>query len=102
MDRQELLDFLKDTNGRFFSVHFFKKNGEPRMMNTRIGVTSGVKGVGMSWDPLAKGYLPLMDIVKGEFRMVNLDTTYKVVFNGEHDVEGEPIGNWRELYPEAV
>jgi hypothetical protein len=60
-------------SGRIFTVEFIKRtNGALRRMTCRRGVRKGVKGVGMSYDPLSKGLLPVYDVEKQAFRMINL------------------------------
>lgn len=68
---QEIRNRAEDT---FFSVHFIKKNGELRKMVARLGVQKGVKGVGMAYDPTAKGLLCVYDVQKQAFRMINIRT----------------------------
>ncbi len=60
-------------NGRIFTVEFIKRTtGELRKMTCRRGVRKGVKGVGMSYDPLSKGLLTVYDVEKEAYRMINL------------------------------
>lgn len=66
-------------DGRFFSVEFVKKDGSNRKMVARLGVTYDSKtGEGMGWDPLSRGYLPVWDAQKKDFRMVTLNTVKKL------------------------
>ena len=37
---------LVDTNGKIFTAHFIKKNGEIRVINCRLNVTKHIKGTG--------------------------------------------------------
>lgn len=60
-------------SGRIFTVEFIKRtDGKLRRMTCRRGVRKGVKGVGMSYDPLSKGLLTVYDVEKQAFRMINL------------------------------
>lgn len=69
----QFVDLAK--KGRFFTVTFVKRGGdkEVRRMVCRTGVKKGVKGVGMSFDPEARGLLPVWDAEKQQYRMVSLD-----------------------------
>ena len=80
-------------SGKIFSVEFIKKDGERRVMVCRRGVSKGVKGVGMSFDPKERGLFSVYDMKKGDFRFVPLDADRvikvkgrgKVVFSMEGD-----------------
>ena len=42
---------ILQTNGRFFSVSFVKKDGTERRMIARQGVKNNIKGIGLRFDP---------------------------------------------------
>lgn len=80
----ELIESTRDT-GTVFGVCFEKRStGELRTMAARFGVTKGVTGVGMSYDPKTKNLLCVYDMnvlgtdpeteerLKGAFRMINI------------------------------
>jgi len=69
-------------DGKVFTVVFVKKDGSIRKMNARLGVKKGVKGVGMSFDPYSKNLLPVYDMQKKGFRMINADTLIRVTHKG--------------------
>jgi hypothetical protein len=71
------------SGGKIFTVTFVKKDGSVREMNARLGVKKGVKGVGMSYDPIERGLLPVYDMQKDGFRMINCKTIKKIVHRGE-------------------
>jgi len=77
MSRAEILKFLKEiqkSQGTIFSCHFIKKNGDYRKMVARLGVKKGVTGKGMKFDPIARNLLPVYDMQKQGFRMINFST----------------------------
>lgn len=74
---------IKETEGKIFSVQFVKKNGDIRDMVCRLGVTKGVTGVGMSYNPADHNLVTVFDMQKGEFRMINMETIIKMKLNGE-------------------
>jgi hypothetical protein len=43
-------------------------------MNARFGVKKYLKGGELPYDPIAKGLLPVFDVQKGEYRMINTST----------------------------
>jgi hypothetical protein len=82
---EKKVEIIREFVGKtqIFSVKFIKKDGTLRQMNCRRGVTKGVKGVGMSYDPFEKNLLPVWDIVKGEYRMINISTIQELKANKE-------------------
>ena len=65
---------LKETNGRIFRAEFTKKDGTQRVLVGRTRVSKGVTGAGMSYDPESKGLMPVFDMQKKAWRMVNTRT----------------------------
>ena len=66
---------IKDTKGAFFTVTFVKRtDGTTRTMNARFGVKKYLKGGELPYDPIAKGLLPVFDMQKNAYRMINTDT----------------------------
>lgn len=65
---------IRGTRGKLFTVSFIKKDGSLRRMNARLGVSKGVKGVGLKFDPSAHGLITAFDLQKKAHRMINLDT----------------------------
>ena len=95
INRNELVQKLKDTKGAFFTVTFVKKDGTTRTMNARIGVKRYLKGGELPYDPIAKGLLPVWDAQAAKaggsedagYRMVNLNTiTSAKIGNDEYIV----------------
>ena len=88
ISKDEAKKLIKDTKGKFFTVTFIKKDGTTRVMNARLGVKAYLKGGELPYDADAKGLIPVFDIPKRAYRIVNLKTitdlkignnTYKVV-----------------------
>ena len=75
VSRDELIQKIKDTKGAFFTVTFVKRTeGTTRTMNARFGVKKYLKGGELPYDPIAKGLLPVFDMQKNAYRMINTDT----------------------------
>jgi len=71
----EVRALIDNTKGKFFSISFIKRtNGAQRRMLARIGVKKGIKGVGLSYNPLDRDLMVVWDRVKKQFRMVSLDS----------------------------
>lgn len=69
-------------DGKTFTVEFTKKNGEHRVMNARLGVKKGKTGKGLKYRPTERGLLPVYDMQKQGFRMINFDTIQRVTIHG--------------------
>jgi len=80
---RKVLEEIQTANNTIFSVEFIKKDGSVRTMTARLNVKKGVKGTGMSYDPIEKGLLPVWDMQKNAFRMINLKTVTKLQIKGE-------------------
>ncbi len=74
---------IKSTLGQFFAVSFVKADGTYRDMTCRLHVRKGVKSKGLPYDPSEMDLLPVFDVQKREYRMVNLNTLTRVVCNGQ-------------------
>lgn len=105
---KELLKEMQ--SGKIFIAHFLKKDGTPRTMKARTGVKKGNKGIGLSFDPMAKGLLPVLDMdlsqsednINKAKRFINLNTLVWVKINGKTIfvtdlVIDESIKNIKEL-----
>lgn len=71
---EQARDLIKNTNGKIFTVVFFKKDGTPRVMNARLDVKKYLKGGTLSYKPDEKGLIPVFDMQGGAYKMVNYKT----------------------------
>ena len=62
---------LLNTNGKFVTVTFTKKDGSIRIMNCRLGVTKHLKGGSSTLDP-AK-YITVYDLQSKGYRAIAKD-----------------------------
>ena len=69
-------------SGKIFSVTFIKKDGSKRKMLARKGVRKNLTGKGMKYKPLGKGLLPVFDMQKKAYRIINLMTVLEWKANG--------------------
>ena len=83
IDRDTAKKYIYETNGKFFSAVFTKKNGEKRLMTCRTNVRRYVKGVGLSFKPQDKGLMTVFDIHKGGYRFINLMTLKSLKIRGK-------------------
>lgn len=82
--------FLLETRGQFMCVEFVKRTtGEVRRMNCRTGVRAHLKDPGAAPDPklleqdLKHDLLRVYDLVKREYRMINLRSVRRITAGGE-------------------
>lgn len=68
--------------GKIFSVEFIKLNGEHRKMVCRLGVKKHLKGGDLKYDAKALNLLPVFDMEKGEYRMINFDSIINLTIDG--------------------
>ena len=79
---------IKATKGKFFTVTFTKKDGTTRVMNCRLGVKAYLKGGELPYDPEPKGLIPVYDMGKQEYRMINANTITNIkIGNKEFKVQ---------------
>lgn len=86
--KDEAKQLIKDTRGKFFTVTFTKKDGSKRVMNARLGVKAYLKGGDLPYNPEDKGLIPVFDVQKKEYRMVNINTiSHLKIGNNDYDVQ---------------
>jgi hypothetical protein len=76
-------ELINKSKGKIFTATFFKKNGELRKMNCRLGVSKGVNGKGMSYNPTLKALKPVFDMQLKEWRTINLESIKELSINKE-------------------
>jgi hypothetical protein len=78
------VELINQSKGKIFTAEFRKKDNTTRVMNCRLGVTKGVNGSGMAYNPSLKGLKPVYDMQAKEWRMINLDTITRLTIKGEN------------------
>ena len=68
---------------QIFSVKFIKKDGSLREMVCRLGVKKHLKGGELAYDAKSLGYLPVFDMQKEDYRMINTNTIVEIKINGQ-------------------
>jgi hypothetical protein len=79
---EKLLQELRSTGG-IFNVRFYKKDGSRRSINARFGVRKGISGAGLKYDPASRNNIIVYSMVDDGFRTINLDSIYRIKFNGQ-------------------
>jgi len=75
---------IKELAGsQIFSVKFIKKDGSLREMVCRLGVKKHLKGGELAYDAKSLGYLPVFDMQKEDYRMINTNTIVEIKINGQ-------------------
>lgn len=80
MTVQELIELTN--KGQIFSVKFVKKDGTLREMVCRLGVKKHLKGGTLNYDAKSRGLLPVFDMQKQAYRMINTKTLISAKING--------------------
>jgi hypothetical protein len=81
--KQEVIaQLIERTNGKFFTVKFIKKDGTLRQMTCRTGVSKGVTGKGLSFEPKEKDLRVVWAMDAEGYRMINLENVSEIKFNG--------------------
>jgi hypothetical protein len=89
VSRVDLINLIKNTKGAFFTAFFTKKDGSLRRMNARLGVKAYLKGGELPYNPIEKGLLPVFDVQKKQYRMINTNTLQSAIIkNTEYIVSG--------------
>jgi len=81
MTLNEIVELTK--NGNIFSAVFIKKNGERREMVCRLGVKKHLKGGQLAYDAKGRNLLPVFDMQKEGYRMINVNTLVQLKINGK-------------------
>lgn len=76
-----------NTNGKFFTVTFKKKDGSIRIMNCRTGVTKALKGGKSTIDH--DKYLVVYEMSSKAYRCINKDTIMNIAVAGEKAYSAE-------------
>ena len=84
---KETLAEIQTAQNTIFSVTFIKKDGSVRTMVARLHVKKGLNGKGMAYNPVEKGLLPVWDMQKNGFRMINLKTVTELKIKGEELIQ---------------
>ena len=82
MTVRELRELVGENN--IFTVDFIKKDGSLRKMNCRLGVKKHLKGGELKYNPTEKNLLPVFDMEKQSYRMINVSTIKEVRYNHQN------------------
>ena len=89
-------ELIKESEGKIFSTTFIKKDGSHRLMNARTGKQYKSK-TGKKQPYKAEDYnlIPLYDMRKKAFRMLNFNTLLTLSINKEkYLIEHELVGKF--------
>ncbi len=82
LTRTEAIARIRQTGGSIFGCTFTKRTtGETRSGSWRLGVSKGVSGKGLRFDPAAKRLIPVYDMRSG-FRMIPFEGIQTVTIGG--------------------
>lgn len=83
------IEMIRGSKGKVFGVTFIKRTtGEARTMQARLGVKKGVTGEGLKFNPKDYALIPVYEMPKQQFRMINLEGLTDLTMEGEkYEVE---------------
>tara|TARA_R110000824_G_scaffold238_1_gene1250 strand:+ start:305 stop:550 length:246 start_codon:yes stop_codon:yes gene_type:complete len=70
-------------NKRIFGALFQKKNNELRKGSFKLGVTKHLSGGELKYNPSDYDLIPVFDMNKKAYRMINLKTLKELTIKGE-------------------
>lgn len=79
--RNEAMQILSSTGGRFFNVTFEKADGSIRELNGRFGVTKYLNGRGARYDKAKYGLLNAFDAQINDYRYFKKENVRFITFN---------------------
>jgi len=83
IDKETAIKMIEDSKGKIFGVTFVKRTtGDLRNMSARLGVSKGVTGEGLKYDPESKQLMTVYDMHKKQYRMLNTETLFQLKMNG--------------------
>ena len=84
IDRETAIKMIEDSKGKIFGVTFVKRTtGDMRNMSARLGVSKGVTGEGLKYDPESKQLMTVYDMHKKQYRMLNTETLSQLNMKGQ-------------------
>jgi len=82
-DMASIIMHATKRTGKFFTVHFRKKDNSIRVMNCRGGVKRHLRGGQRAWDPEPKGMVFVWDTESKGYRTLNATTATFAAIDGE-------------------
>ena len=76
-------DIIEMAGNNIFSAVFIKKDGTLREMVCRLNVKKHLKGGELKYDAKGRGLLPVFDMQKEAYRMINLNTLVRLKISGK-------------------
>tara|TARA_R110000782_G_scaffold1614_1_gene6164 strand:- start:50 stop:379 length:330 start_codon:yes stop_codon:yes gene_type:complete len=88
-------ELIKESKGLIFAATFTKKDGSHRLMNARLGKKYTPTGKKAPYKPSDYNLIPLYDMKKKAFRMLNLNTLLTLSINKEkYLIEQQEVSNF--------
>tara|TARA_R110000787_G_scaffold279358_1_gene389464 strand:+ start:326 stop:604 length:279 start_codon:yes stop_codon:yes gene_type:complete len=81
INRTKAKELIKESKGKIFAATFTKKNGEHRLMNARLKKYISKTGRKAPYKAENYNLIPLYDMRKKAFRMLNLNTLLTLSIN---------------------
>lgn len=91
ISQSKALEMIQSTrdSGKIFSAAFVKKDGTTRHMTCRLNVKKHLKGGELKFNPIERGMIPVYDMQKEQYRMINIKTLKALQINKQVYTVGE-------------
>ena len=76
-------NLISKSQGKIFTCKYVKKDNTERVINCRLQVKKGITGKGLKYNPIERGLIPVYDMHKQGFRMLNLLTLKELTINNQ-------------------
>ena len=95
INRNKAKELIKDSKGLIFSTTFIKKDNTVRTLISRTGKQYTPTGKKQPYKPSDYNLIPLYDMKKKAFRMLNFNTLITLSINKEkYIIEQEEVSNF--------
>ena len=81
INKEQAKELIKDSKGLIFSTSFIKKDNTTRTLTSRLFIKYKKTGIEPPYKPADYNLLPLYDMKKKAFRMLNLNTLLTLSIN---------------------
>ena len=80
----QAVDIIMSIDSQFFTIEFIKKDNSLRKMTCRKEVKKHLKGGSLKYNPSKFNLLPVYDLHKEGYRMINLTSLTSLTFKGNY------------------
>jgi hypothetical protein len=83
ISKKHAIKLINENKGAIFSASYVKVDGSLRDITCRLGVTKHLKGGKLAFNPTKLGMLPVFDLQAKGYRMLRVNTMYRLAIAGK-------------------